>query len=261
MHNYKKLILQINRFQSNITKQSITRPLEAINHHLAQLACGHRFSLYEKYPTFPPSLSLFLFPNTTVPGTHASARLRNTAARTFLACGRRGSSTKPAPVARKTKGAVASRASRTHVNAPAIKPCLALAPTRFVRRRLASNRSSPPVDLTTGKYSQKRRADLFPLETAASPFFPGICTYVVRGYNVDGENPSRPRNNGSTDDKLGQLFARGAEKKVPLPSLPSEPFLRMIERRSRGRVTFPRAWHFCPGMCRGCDRSILCVAV
>ena len=141
--------------------------------------------------SLPPSLSLShsFFPN-TVPGTHASARLRNTAARTFLACGRRGSSTKPAPVARKTKGAVASRASRTHVNAPAIKPCLALAPTRFVRRRLASNRSSPPVDLTTGKYSQKRRADLFPLETAASPFFAGICTCVrvQRGR----ENRSRP---------------------------------------------------------------------
>lgn len=66
----------------------------------------------------------------------------------------------------KTKGAVASpprgRAARMSMLRQ-LNLVWRLAPTRFVGRRLARNRAHPPVDLTTGKYSQKRRADLFPL--------------------------------------------------------------------------------------------------
>lgn len=71
--------------------------------------------------------------------------------------------------ARKFHESEDKRSTHAHVNAPAIKPCLAQTPCRFVALVL----SAPPVRLATRKYSQKRRADLFPRPLNSRSFFPG----------------------------------------------------------------------------------------
>ena len=113
---------------------------------VGQLAAGHRFSLYEKQPAFP--LSLFLFPN-DAPLAFQSDRFREVAKRgrglswrlAKVEVPRSSSSSSSSSSRQKTKGAVArpsERASRTHVNVLAIKPCLVARADSFCWRTTSS---------------------------------------------------------------------------------------------------------------------------
>lgn len=111
------------------------------------------------------------------------------------------------------------------------------------------SRVTAPRRLSTSQRESTRRSAAliyFRLKPPRLLFSPGFVP--AYGYNAV-EKTELVQNNGPADDKLGQLFAaeRSGEESSPRANLFT------YVRCSRGRVTFPRAWHFYPGMCRRCS--------
>lgn len=111
------------------------------------------------------------------------------------------------------------------------------------------SRVTAPRRLSTSQRESTRRSAAliyFRLKPPRLLFSPGFVP--AYGYNAV-EKTEVVQNNGPADDKLGQLFAaeRSGEESSPRANLFT------YVRCSRGRVTFPRAWHFYPGMCRRCS--------